>query len=64
MRQRKEEERQKSIEAAREQIRAPAAAMDRSQRWKQERGGPGVGEYAIRNNWTKKSYNIKYSLAH
>ena len=62
MRQRKEEERNKGIEAAREQTKTQGGAMPRGERFKEKKGGPGVGDYALRNKWTKKSYNIKYSL--
>jgi hypothetical protein len=63
MRQRREEERERGIEVARKQATgSTGGAMGRGVRFKEGRGGPGVGDYALRSNWTKKSYNIKYSL--
>ena len=62
LQQRKEEERMRGINEAREQARVQVGTMGREDRFKEKRKGPGVGDYALRSQWTKKSYNIKYSV--
>lgn len=62
MREHKEEERKRSIEHARMQAQTRAGTMGHGERWKEGKKGPGVGDYALRSHWTKKSYNIKYSV--
>lgn len=64
MKQKKQAERLKLIEQANKQaIASREDPLARGgQRFKKPKNGPGVGDYAIRANWTKKSYNVKYMI--
>jgi hypothetical protein len=64
MQEKKKEQRTKLIAKAREQANVcRESSMGKGgQRFADIKKVPGVGDYAIRNNWTKKSYNVKYNI--